>query len=49
MRSVAPSDRFDDLVVAIRAKSVGDEVTMKVRRDSREISVRMVLQGTTDE
>jgi len=39
----------DDLVVAIRAKSVGDEVTMKVRRDSREISVRMVLQGTTDE
>jgi putative serine protease PepD len=39
----------DDLVVLIRAKSVGDEVTMKVRRGSREISVRMTLQGTTDE
>jgi putative serine protease PepD len=39
----------DDLVVAIRAKSVGDEVSMKVRRDGREISVRMVLQGTTEE
>ncbi len=39
----------DDLVVLIRAKSVGDEVTMKVRRGSREISVRMTLQGTTDQ
>lgn len=37
----------DDLVVAIRAKSVGDQVTMKVRRGSREISVRITLQGTT--
>ena len=36
-----------DLVVAIRAKSVGDQVTMKVRRGSREISVRVTLQGTT--
>ena len=39
----------DDLVVLIRAKSVGDEVTMKVRRGSREISVRMTLQGTTNQ
>jgi putative serine protease PepD len=39
----------DDLVVLIRARSVGDEVTMKVRRGSRELSVRMTLQGTTDE
>jgi len=39
----------DDLVVLIRARSVGDEVTMKVRRGSREISVRMTLQGTTDQ
>ncbi|MDF2144279.1 S1C family serine protease [Knoellia sp. p5-6-4] len=39
----------DDLVVLIRAKSVGDEVTMKVRRGSREISVRMTLQGNTDQ
>ncbi len=34
-------------MVAIRAKSVGDQVTMKVRRGSREISVRITLQGTT--
>lgn len=39
----------DDLVVLIRARSVGDEVTMKVRRGSREISVRMTLQGTTNQ
>jgi len=39
----------DDLVVAIRSKSVGDEVSMKVRRGDQEISVRMTLQGTTGE
>jgi putative serine protease PepD len=37
----------DDLVVAIRARTVGETVTMKVRRGDREISVRMTLSGTT--
>jgi putative serine protease PepD len=37
----------DDLVVAIRAKSVGDEVSMKVRRGSETISVRLTLSGTS--
>jgi putative serine protease PepD len=39
----------DDLVVAIRSKAVGDQVTMKVRRGGREISVKMTLQGSTGE
>ena len=38
----------DQLVVAIRAKDVGDVVTMKVRRGSREINVKMTLQGASD-
>jgi putative serine protease PepD len=38
----------DQLVVAIRAKDVGDVVTMKVRRGSREINVKMTLQGVSD-
>ena len=37
----------DDLVVAIRAKNVGDHVTMKVRRGSQTISVTLVLSGTS--
>ena len=37
----------DDLVVQIRAKSVGDQVTMKVRRGSETISVRLTLSGTS--
>jgi putative serine protease PepD len=37
----------DDLVVAIRAKTVGETVSMKVRRGDREVSVRMTLSGTT--
>jgi putative serine protease PepD len=37
----------DDLVVAIRAKSVGDVVSMKVRRGSETISVRLTLSGTS--
>ena len=41
--------RRDFTRALIRARSVGDEVTMKVRRGSRELSVRMTLQGTTDE
>ncbi|QGN58149.1 S1C family serine protease [Nostocoides sp. HKS02] len=37
----------DDLVVAIRAKNVGDHVSMKVRRGSQTISVTLVLSGTS--
>ncbi len=36
----------DDLVVAIRAKSVGDDVSMKVRRGSETISVTLTLSGS---
>jgi putative serine protease PepD len=36
----------DDLVVAIRAKSVGDHVSMKVRRGSETISVTLTLSGS---
>lgn len=36
----------DDLVVAIRAKSVGDAVSMKVRRGSETISVTLTLSGS---
>jgi putative serine protease PepD len=34
----------DELVVAIRSKAVGDEVTLKVRRGTREFDARMTLQ-----
>jgi putative serine protease PepD len=37
----------DDLVVAIRAKNVGDVVSLKVRRGSETISVRLTLSGTS--
>ena len=37
----------DDLVVAIRAKSVGETVAMKVRRGDQEIDVKMTLSGTS--
>jgi putative serine protease PepD len=37
----------DDLVVAIRAKSVGDRVSMKVRRGSQTITVTLTLSGTS--
>ena len=37
----------DDLVVAIRAKSVGDAVPMKVRRGNETISVTVPLSGTS--
>jgi putative serine protease PepD len=37
----------DDLVVAIRAKNVGDQVSMKVKRGSQTISVRLTLSGTS--
>ncbi|GAA2158660.1 S1C family serine protease [Pedococcus bigeumensis] len=36
----------DDLVVAIRAKSVGDTVSMKVRRGSETLSVTLTLSGS---
>jgi putative serine protease PepD len=36
----------DDLVVAIRAKSVGDDVSMKVRRGTKTISVTLTLSGS---
>ena len=35
----------DDLVVAIRAKSVGDRVSMTVRRGSETIEVTLTLAG----
>jgi putative serine protease PepD len=34
-------------VVAIRAKNVGDVVSLKVRRGSETISVRLTLSGTS--
>jgi putative serine protease PepD len=37
----------DDLVVAIRAKAVGDRVSVTVLRDGRERDVTMTLQGST--
>ncbi|KRE54956.1 trypsin-like peptidase domain-containing protein [Phycicoccus sp. Soil748] len=42
-----PVNDPDDLVVAIRAKSVGDRVSMKVRRGSETISVTVTLTGTS--
>ena len=35
----------DDLIVAIRAKSVGDTVAMTVRRDGQPVDVTMTLQA----
>lgn len=35
----------DELVVAIRAMNVGDEVSLKVQRGSAELDVTMTLQG----
>lgn len=40
-----PMTTPDELVVAIRAMNVGDEVTLKVRRGSATLNVTMVLQG----
>ena len=42
-----PVSDADDLVVAIRAKSVGDAVPMKLRRGSETISVTVTLSGTS--
>jgi putative serine protease PepD len=38
----------DELVVAIRARDVGDTVSLTVRRGDAEIDVKMTLQGSTD-
>jgi len=38
----------DQLVVAIRARSVGETVTLTVRRGTSERTVRMTLQAATD-
>ncbi len=40
-----PMTSDDELVVAIRAKAVGDEVTLRVRRDGKEFDVRMTLKA----
>ncbi|MEP6854709.1 MAG: trypsin-like peptidase domain-containing protein [Pedococcus sp.] len=42
-----PVSDADDLVVAIRAKSVGDAVPMKLKRGSETISVTVTLSGTS--
>ncbi|HHU10708.1 MAG TPA: PDZ domain-containing protein, partial [Intrasporangiaceae bacterium] len=42
-----PITNPDELVVAIRAKSVGDEVRLKVQRGSATLDVTMTLQGRT--
>ena len=42
-----PITNPDELVVAIRAKNVGDEVRLKVQRGSAELDVTMTLQGRT--
>ena len=40
-----PMTTPDELVVAIRSQSVGDQVTLKVQRGSAELDVTMTLQG----
>jgi len=37
------------LVVGIRSLDVGDTVTLKVRRGSEELDVKMVLEASTTE
>ncbi len=39
-----PMTEPDELVVAIRSKAVGDEVTLKVRRGTQEFDAKMTLQ-----
>ena len=48
--TIATNGKTDaGLAPALDKPPLGDEVTMKVRRGSREISVRMTLQGNTDQ
>ncbi|MEO7069551.1 MAG: trypsin-like peptidase domain-containing protein [Nostocoides sp.] len=42
-----PMGTDDELVVAIRARDVGDDVTLKVRRAGKEFDVRMRLKAGT--
>ena len=43
-----PMTEPDQLVVAIRAKNVGEVVSIKVRRGTREFDVKMTLQGASN-
>ena len=43
-----PVSEGGELVVAIRARAVGEEVTLTIRRDGTERDVTMVLQGSQD-
>lgn len=43
-----PVTEPDQLVVAIRAKNVGEVVSIKVRRGTREFDVKMTLQGASN-
>ncbi len=43
-----PVSEDGELVVAIRARTVGDKVTLTIRRDGTERDVTMVLQGSGD-
>ena len=44
-----PMTNPDALVVGIRALDVGDTVTLKVKRGSEELDVKMVLEASTTE
>ena len=43
-----PVSEQGELVVAIRARTVGDRVTLTIRRDGAERDVTMVLEGSQD-
>ena len=43
-----PVSEDGELVVAIRARTVGEKVTMTIRRDGGERDVTMVLEGSAD-
>ncbi len=43
-----PVSEGGELVVAIRARAVGEEVTLTIRRDGTQRDVTMVLQGSQD-
>lgn len=43
-----PVSEDGELVVAIRSRTVGEEVTLTIRRDGTERDVTMVLQGSQD-
>ncbi|MGL4174987.1 MAG: S1C family serine protease [Dermatophilaceae bacterium] len=43
-----PLSEQGELVVAIRARAIGDKVTLTVRRDGKDRDVTMVLEGSSD-